>query len=245
MICTEIAHLHVDECGAPERVAGRQAAHRARPRTASCTPARRSPLGGPARRRAPGAAPGRLDHPGHRAGHRVRAGRDPGDRRCRPRARDVRPRGRRPACQRGGVARPASARADHRRSASTCSPSAAPRTGCCVGEAVVFLRPELAETFRFTRKQLGQLASKMRFLAVQFDALLDGDLWRSERRARERDGAPARRGDLADRRRPSRLPGGGERRLRQPPGAVSTACATPSRRRCRSTSGTRTPARSA
>ena len=32
---------------------------------------------------------------------------------------------------------------------------------------------------RYTRKQLGQLASKMRFLAVQFDALLEGDLWRA------------------------------------------------------------------
>jgi threonine aldolase len=46
------------------------------------------------------------------------------------------------------------------------------------GEAVVFLRPELAESFLYTRKQLGQLASKMRFIAAQFDALLTDDLWR-------------------------------------------------------------------
>ena len=59
------------------------------------------------------------------------------------------------------------------------SPSAARRTALLLGDAVVFLRPELAETFRFTRKQLGQLASKMRFLAVQFDALLREDLWRA------------------------------------------------------------------
>jgi threonine aldolase len=51
------------------------------------------------------------------------------------------------------------------------------KNGLVLGDAVVFLRPELAETFLFTRKQLGQLASKMRFLAVQFDALLEGDLW--------------------------------------------------------------------
>jgi len=50
------------------------------------------------------------------------------------------------------------------------------KNGLLLGDAVVFLRPELAETFLFTRKQLGQLASKMRFLAVQFDALLEGDL---------------------------------------------------------------------
>jgi threonine aldolase len=53
------------------------------------------------------------------------------------------------------------------------------KNGLVLGEAVIFLRPGLGDSFRFTRKQLGQLASKMRFLAVQFDALLDGDLWRS------------------------------------------------------------------
>ena len=52
------------------------------------------------------------------------------------------------------------------------------KNGLLMGEAVVFIRPELAENFLFTRKQLGQLASKMRFIAAQFDALLAGDLWR-------------------------------------------------------------------
>jgi threonine aldolase len=53
------------------------------------------------------------------------------------------------------------------------------KNGLLIGDAVVFLRPGLGESFRFTRKQLGQLASKMRFLAAQFDALLEGELWRS------------------------------------------------------------------
>ena len=52
------------------------------------------------------------------------------------------------------------------------------KNGVLGGEAVVFLRPELAESFPYTRKQLGQLASKMRFIAAQFDALLTDDLWR-------------------------------------------------------------------
>ena len=52
------------------------------------------------------------------------------------------------------------------------------KNGLVVGEAVLFLRPELAESFLYTRKQLGQLASKMRFIAAQFDALLTDDLWR-------------------------------------------------------------------
>jgi len=51
------------------------------------------------------------------------------------------------------------------------------KNGLLAGEAVVFSSPELAESFAFTRKQLGQLASKMRFFAVQFEALLSGDLW--------------------------------------------------------------------
>jgi threonine aldolase len=60
------------------------------------------------------------------------------------------------------------------------------KNGLLFGEAVVFLRPELAEGFEFVRKQLGQLASKMRFVAVQFEALLSGDLWlRNARHANE------------------------------------------------------------
>lgn len=58
------------------------------------------------------------------------------------------------------------------------------KNGALFGEAVVFTRAELAAGFEFTRKQLGQLASKMRFIAVQFEALLDGELWlESARRA--------------------------------------------------------------
>jgi threonine aldolase len=45
-------------------------------------------------------------------------------------------------------------------------------------EAVVFFRPELAEDFVFVRKQGMQLASKMRYLAAQMEALLTNDLWR-------------------------------------------------------------------
>ncbi len=56
------------------------------------------------------------------------------------------------------------------------------KNGLLIGEAVVFLRPELAESFLFTRKQLGQLASKMRFVSAQLDALLAGDLWRRNAR---------------------------------------------------------------
>src|SRR5271156_5159024 len=45
-------------------------------------------------------------------------------------------------------------------------------------EAVVFFRPELAEDFLFVRKQGMQLASKMRYMAAQMEALLTNDLGR-------------------------------------------------------------------
>jgi len=45
-------------------------------------------------------------------------------------------------------------------------------------EAVVFFRPELARDFLYVRKQGMQLASKMRFMSAQMEALLTNDLWR-------------------------------------------------------------------
>ena len=51
------------------------------------------------------------------------------------------------------------------------------KNGLMYGEAVVFFNPQMAENFEFIRKQGAQLASKMRFIAAQFTALLSGDLW--------------------------------------------------------------------
>lgn len=60
------------------------------------------------------------------------------------------------------------------------------KNGLVLGEAVVFCRPGLGEGFAFVRKQLGQLASKMRFISAQFEALLTDDLWlRNARHANE------------------------------------------------------------
>jgi threonine aldolase len=52
------------------------------------------------------------------------------------------------------------------------------KNGLMGGEAVVFFNRSLAENFQFVRKQGMQLASKMRFIAAQFEALLSNDLWR-------------------------------------------------------------------
>jgi threonine aldolase len=58
------------------------------------------------------------------------------------------------------------------------------KNGLLMGEAVVFCDPAHAEGFPFLRKQTLQLASKGRFLASQFVALLEDDLWlRSARHA--------------------------------------------------------------
>lgn len=51
------------------------------------------------------------------------------------------------------------------------------KNGLLYGEAIVYLRPELAPRARFARKQGAQLASKMRYIAAQFDALLTNDIW--------------------------------------------------------------------
>jgi threonine aldolase len=53
----------------------------------------------------------------------------------------------------------------------------ATKNGGMSAEAVVFLGPAAAAGFRYRRKQGMQLASKMRYAAAQFVALLAGDLW--------------------------------------------------------------------
>ena len=52
------------------------------------------------------------------------------------------------------------------------------KNGLMMGEAVVFFDTALARAFAYRRKQAMQLASKMRFIAAQFEALLSNDLWR-------------------------------------------------------------------
>jgi threonine aldolase len=177
VICTEVAHLNVDECGAPERVAGvklltvatedgklsaddvrrwegrRGDEHQVQPRVVSITQA--TELGTvytPDEVRAIADAAHELDMHLHVDGARL-------------------------ANAAASLELPLSALTTDL--GVDVVSFGGTKNGLLFGEAVVFLRPGLAATFRFTRKQLGQLASKMRFLAVQFDALLEGDLWRS------------------------------------------------------------------
>ena len=52
------------------------------------------------------------------------------------------------------------------------------KNGAMGAEAVVFFDKRLARDFLYLRKQGMQLASKMRFISAQFEALLSHDLWR-------------------------------------------------------------------
>jgi threonine aldolase len=175
VICTDVAHLHVDECGAPERLAGaklltvaaadgkltpsdvrrwqswRGDEHRVQPRVVSLTQS--TELGTVYtidETRAIADAAHELDMHVHVDGARLANAAASLDAPLRALSTDA------------GV---------------DVVSFGGTKNGLLLGEAVLFLRPELGQTFLFTRKQLGQLASKMRFLAAQFDALLAGDLW--------------------------------------------------------------------
>jgi len=52
------------------------------------------------------------------------------------------------------------------------------KNGIIGGEAVVFFNRPFSADFLYLRKQGMQLASKMRFIAAQFEALLTNDLWK-------------------------------------------------------------------
>lgn len=175
VICTDVAHMHVDECGAPERIAGaklltvanrngklapadleqweprRGDEHQAQPRLVSITQA--TELGTVYSLEETSA----IAETAHRLGMYLHVD--------------------------GARLANAAAALDVPLAALTTEAGAdvvsfgGTKNGLVFGEAVVFCRPELAGNFAFTRKQLGQLASKMRFVSAQFEALLAGDLW--------------------------------------------------------------------
>jgi threonine aldolase len=51
------------------------------------------------------------------------------------------------------------------------------KNGMLMGESVITFRPELAENMKYIRKQSTQLFSKMRFSSAQFLAYFQNDLW--------------------------------------------------------------------
>jgi threonine aldolase len=53
------------------------------------------------------------------------------------------------------------------------------KNGMMYGEAIVFFDRKMADQFKYRRKQGMQLASKMRYISAQFDALLEDELWKN------------------------------------------------------------------
>lgn len=51
------------------------------------------------------------------------------------------------------------------------------KNGCWCAEAIVMFNPDMAEQMAFHHKRAGQLYSKSRFMAAQYDAYLKDDLW--------------------------------------------------------------------
>ena len=52
------------------------------------------------------------------------------------------------------------------------------KNGLLIGESAVILNPALDVELKYRRKQMGQLCSKMRYMAAQFEVYLGTDLWR-------------------------------------------------------------------
>jgi threonine aldolase len=174
-ICTDVSHMHVDECGAPERLAqtklllvphalGKLAAgdisawepkrgdeHHVQPRVVSITQA--TELGTVYEVEEVRA----IAEAAHRLGMRVHVD---GARLANA------------AASLGVTLRELTTEAG-----VDIVSFGATKNGALVGDAVVVLDPDLAQSFPFTRKQLGQLASKMRFISAQLEVLLADGLW--------------------------------------------------------------------
>ncbi|MFF7197528.1 threonine aldolase family protein [Streptomyces sp. NPDC008079] len=175
VICAESAHIHVDECGAPERVGGlklltvptpdgkltpelidRQAygfsdEHRAQPQVVSIT--QTTELG---TCYTPEEIKAICDH-AHQLGMAVHLD------------------GARIANAAAGLDVPL-ARFTTEAGVDILS-FGGTKNGLLLGECVVVLSPERVRAIDYLRKLSMQLASKMRFVSVQFEALLSGDLW--------------------------------------------------------------------
>jgi threonine aldolase len=175
VITTDSAHIHVDECGAPERVGGlklltvptpdgkltpelvdRQAfgfddEHRATPQVVSLTQS--TELG---TRYTPDEIRAVCEH-AHQRGLTVHLD------------------GARLANAAAGLGLPLAALTTD--AGVDVVSFGGTKNGMLFGEAVVVLTPEAVSAMPHLRKLSMQLAAKMRFVSVQFEALLAGDLW--------------------------------------------------------------------
>ena len=178
MVCADGAHIATDETGAPERILGAKLIDLPAP-DGKLRPEQIEEVAhllGGAHHAQPG---GRVDHPEHRARHRVPP--DEVAALCDAAHRlgmTVHMDGARianaTAALGGDVAALRSFTVDAGVDVLTFGGT---KNGLLGGEAVVYLRSELARRAMYLRKQVTQLPSKMRFVAAQFLALLADDRW--------------------------------------------------------------------
>lgn len=175
VICSEVAHLHVDECGAPERLTGTKL------------------------------LPLPAEHGKLLAADLERWDREPGDEHwaypelvtisqatelgtlytpaeIRQIAKAAHVRGMRLYVDGARLANAAASLGLPLRALTTdvgvdVVSFGGTKNGLVFGEVLVFCAPELAERFAFTRMQVAQLPSKTRFVSAQFTALLEDELW--------------------------------------------------------------------
>ena len=93
----------------------------------------------------------------------------------------------------------------------------ATKNGALACEAVVFFDPALARTFAYLRKRAGHTLSKGRFLGAQMEAYLTGGLWLQARRARQRHSRAAEPAAVDRARGPDRLADRSQRGVRRRP----------------------------
>ena len=176
VICADYAHINVDECGAPERFTGCKLIGVPAPDgrlTPDAVARVLHGIGNPASR----PAARRLHHAVERVWHRLHGGRNRAPSPILPMrttccctwmARES------PMLPRHSMCRSARFTLD---AGVDVLSFGGTKNGLLGAEAVVLFDPARAAIFRFIRKQGMQLASKMRFVAAQFEALLGTDLW--------------------------------------------------------------------
>ena len=190
VICAETAHLNVDECGAPERLLGSKLLTVPTP-DGKLTPDLVATRLGGRRRRAPGPAPGGCITQVTELGtcYSLAELRALGEF-CRAHGLRLYIDGARLA---NAVAYLDCTMADIAAEADVLS-FGGTKNGAVAVEAVLVMAEDLLAAVPFQRKQLLQLASKMRFLAAQFAGLLEGQTWLHNAGTVQPDGPAAGRG---------------------------------------------------
>lgn len=178
ILCHHDAHVHVDECGAPEMFTGG---------------AKLVPLPGAHGKLLPDAIQAAIDHAGVRDVHRVQPAAvtitqatEAGTVYAVDEVAAIAD-----ACHRNGLPlHMDGARFGNAVAALGVSPAevtwkagvdmlsfGATKNGCWAAEAVIFFDPARAGDFVYRRKRGGHLVSKMRFVSAQLEAYLTDDLW--------------------------------------------------------------------